>query len=394
MQVRDARWIFLFALIAPSVPTATLAKVIAPSQAKIDVKVNAKVNAKADPKSDEQPSTAWYDIRLLEVEGRGWNDTQAFYDRLPARAEGLVRTPVWGLSHDSAGMAVRFQTDATTIQARWTVKRKRLALFHMPATGASGLDLYVRLPDRTWRWLGIGRPKESPTNEVTLVRGLPAGKREYMLYLPLYNGVTSVEIGIAKKDRLETGTPRPASHAKPLVFWGTSITQGACASRTGMAHTAILGRRLNRPVINLGFSGNGKMEPEMAQLLAELDPAVYILDCLPNLVASEVKQRTEPVVRILRKSHPETPILLVEDNSYAHAFLVPEARQRNLTSRTELAAAYQRLKKAGVKHLYYLTGDQLLGQDGESTVDGTHPTNLGFMRLAAAMEKTLVPILD
>src|SRR5205823_11246646 len=98
---------------------------------------------------------------------------------------------------------------------------------------------------------------------------------------------------------------RPASRRKPVVFYGTSITQGGCASRPGMVHTAILGRRLDRPVINLGFSGNGKMEPELAALLAELDPAVYVLDCLPNLNAQEIRERVGPFVRTLRQARPE-----------------------------------------------------------------------------------------
>src|SRR5262249_47654418 len=158
---------------------------------------------------------------------------------------------------------------------------------HMPATGVSGLDLYVKTEAGKWHWLAIGRPSKQ-SNHVSLVSGLPAGKHEYLLYLPLYNRVSSVEIGLAKDQKLEKAEPRPAERQKPIVFWGTSITQGGCASRPGMVHTAILGRRLDRPVINLGFSGNGKMEPEMADLLAELDPAVYVLDCLPNLTAAEV----------------------------------------------------------------------------------------------------------
>ena len=181
----NPRCFYLFILFAVSLPTVLLAEVIEPSKAKLD----------------EEQSTAWYDIRLLEIEGRGWDDTKSFYDRLPAKAEGVVREPVWELSEDSSGIAVRFQTDATTIKARWSVRSKTLAYSHMPATCASGLDLYVRLEDGTWRWIGVGRPEEFPTNESTLITGIPPGKREYYLYLPLYNGVTSVEIGSPKKVR-------------------------------------------------------------------------------------------------------------------------------------------------------------------------------------------------
>ena len=115
--------------------------------------------------------------------------------------------------------------------------------------------------------------------------------------------------GVPKGSSIAKASPYPAGQDKPVIFYGTSITQGGCASRPGMVHTAILGRILERPVLNLGFSGNGKMEPEMANLLAELDPAVYVLDCVPNMVAAEITERVEPFVRALRSRHPETPIL-------------------------------------------------------------------------------------
>ncbi|MDA1053020.1 MAG: SGNH/GDSL hydrolase family protein [Planctomycetota bacterium] len=333
----------------------------------------------------------WYDVELLGIEGQGWKETNAKFDRLPAKAEGVVRRPVWSLSHHSAGMAVRFKTDATTIQARWSLTSSSLAMPHMPATGVSGLDLYVKTEAGRWRWLANGRPTTFPENQATLAQGIPAGHREYMLYLPLYNGVTSVEIGVAKASYLER-LPRPAD-VKPIVFYGTSITQGGCASRPGMVHTAILGRRLDRPVINLGFSGNGKMEQEVADLLAELDVGVYVIDCLPNMNDDEVAARTEPLVHTLRQAHPTTPILLVEDRSYSDSFLIDSKRQRNESSRQVFRAAYERLVADGVTRLAYLEGEHLLGDDGEATVDSSHPTDLGFLRMADAFEPLLKQLL-
>ncbi len=333
----------------------------------------------------------WVDLRDMAVEGKGWQETKAFYDRLPAKAEGVVRPPVWSLSRQSAGICGRFGTDAASIHVRWQLTSSRLAMPHMAATGVSGVDLYVRTADH-WRWLATGQPKQQ-ANSVQLVSGLTSQFRDYLLYLPLYNGVSRVEIGVPGGSRIEKGAPRRPERSQPLVFWGTSITQGGCAARPGMVHTAILGRRLDRPVINLGFSGNGRMEPEMAELMAELDAAVFIVDCLPNLAAAEVAERTEPVVRILRRSRPETPILLVEDRTYANAFLVSSRQRRNAESRAALRAAFERLTAAGVPRLYYLTGDQLLGADGEDTVDGSHPTDLGFVRQADAFERALRPIL-
>jgi hypothetical protein len=339
-----------------------------------------------------QDAVVWTDLRELDIEGKGWTDTKAFYDRLPAKAEGKVRDAVWNLGRHSAGLCVRFVTDAQEIHAKWTLTSKTLAMPHMPATGVSGLDLYAKDDKGTWRWLAVGQPREQ-MNSVKLVAGLPAGQREYLLYLPLYNGVSAAEIGVPKEHKLGKAPSRAKGADKPILFYGTSITQGGCASRPGMVHTAILGRWLDRPVVNLGFSGNGRMEPELAHLLAEIDAAVYVLDCLPNMQAKEVAERVEPLVHILRKSRPTTPIVLVEDRSYTNAYLLPGPRERNETSRAALRKAFANLQSAGVKNLHYLPGEHLLGEDAEGTVDSSHPTDLGFLRQAEAFAKALRPLV-
>jgi hypothetical protein len=349
----------------------------------------------AQDKFDPQKALAgremvWTEVKDLGLEGRAFADTEAPYDRLPVRAKGKVRGAVWSLSKHSAGMCVRFVTDAPQIQARWKLTSTKLAMPHMPATGVSGLDLYVK-SDKGWRWLAVGQPKEQ-ANQVVLVTDIPAGKREYMIYLPLYNGVSSVEIGVAKQNTLTRAPAYPKDH-KPIVFYGTSITQGGCASRPGMVHTAILGRRLDHPVVNLGFSGNGRMEPEVVEFIAEIDASCYVIDCLPNMKAEEVAQKTEPLVALLRKARPSTPVLLVEDRDYSNGHLLPSPRKRNRESQSALKAAYERMTKAGVKGLHYLEGAHLLGDDDEGTVDSSHPTDLGFLRQAEAFEKALRPIL-
>ena len=334
----------------------------------------------------------WSDIRQFGVEGRGWSDTKEFYDRLPAKAEALVRKPVWDLSRDSAGMCVRFVTDATTIHARWAVTDPWLYLPNLTAIGKSGLDLYVKTNGH-WRWLTVGVP-DAQTNDVLLVKDLIPGKREYLLYLPLYNGVKFCELGVPANCVLEKAPAWGPGERKPIVFYGTSITQGASASRPGMVHTAMLQRQFNWPVINLGFSGNGKMEPEMGDLIAELDPAVYVIDCLPNMVADEIKERVEPFVKRLRAAHPLTPIVLVEDRTLQGAFLTQgQMEWYHLKDRAELKAAFQRLQQSGVKDLYYIPGADLLGDDGEGTTDGSHPNDLGFTRQAEIFAKVLKPLL-
>ena len=334
----------------------------------------------------------WIDIRNLNVEGRGWNDTKAYFDRLPAKAEGKAPPAVWTLSRKSSGMCVRFVTDATALHARWSLTSPDLALQHMAATGVSGLDLYVKLDSGKWRWLAVGFAK-AQTNQMELFKNIPQKKREYLLYLPLYNGVHSVELGVPEKTTLTAAGPWGAGHHKPIVFYGTSILQGACASRPGMVHSAILGRRFQFPTINLGFSGNGKMEAVMAELINELDASVYVLDCLPNMTSQQVTERVEPFVRILRQTHPQTPIVLVEDRRYPDGFLIERRATVNDKNHAALRAAYESLKKSGVKNLHYIPGDNLLGDDGEATVDASHPTDLGFMRQADVFAKTLKPLL-
>jgi len=347
--------------------------------------------AEVAPKVEDD--VAWYDVTGWGVEGKGWIDTARYFDRLPAKAEGSVRAAVWNLSRHSAGMLVRFRTDATTIHARYALLSGSLAMPHMPATGVSGLDLYARDEQGRDRWLAVSRPA---AQQMTLVLAsdidpLPDSQpRLYTVYLPLYNGVESLEIGVPSTCKFEPVAPRTE---KPLVFYGTSIMHGACASRPGMSITGILGRRLDKPVINLGFSGNGRMEAEVGALLAELDPCVYVIDCLPNMTGAEVAERAEPLVRQLRAARPDTPILLVEDRTYTYAPFRRSARERHAASRAALRASYEKLLASGMDRLYYLAGDVLLGDDGEAATDGSHPSDLGMVRYADAYEKVLREIL-
>ena len=343
-------------------------------------------------KPDEKTDILWYDVKHLDLEGKGWTETKAFYDRFPAKAEGKVRPEVWSLSRNSAGLAARFVTDAQIIHARWTLTSKRLEMPHMPSTGVSGLDLYVKGESGKFRWLANKSPS-GETTSLVLASAIPQGKHEFLLYLPLYNGVTSVEIGIPKVNSIAKGPKYDEAHAKPVVFYGTSICQGGCASRPGMVHTAILGRWLQRPVINLGFSGNGRMEKEVAELMSELDPACYVIDCLPNIGAKEVEERTGTLAKLLREAHPKTPILLVEDRNYSDSFFNSGKRERNDTNQAALRKEFEKLKAAGIEQLYYLEGKDLLGDDNEGTVDSSHPTDLGFMRQAEAFYKVLAGIL-
>jgi hypothetical protein len=338
------------------------------------------------PVTAAPPNVAWHDVTSWGVEGRLWEDEERlrWFDRFPAAAEKTVPQNVWNLSRDSAGMAVRFETDAQTIRVRMNLLKEKLASPHMPATGVSGLDLYARDTTGRWRWVAATKP-EKQEFEADLITGLAPGRREYLAYLPLYNGVESLAIGVPEG----TAFQGLAARGKPIVFYGTSITHGACASRPGMAHVAILGRRLDRPVANVGFSGNGKMDAAVGDLLARVDAACYVIDCLPNMDAKLVRERCVPLVKQLRAARPAVPIVLVEDRRFTNEWILPAKKAFHDANHAALREAFDALRRDGVGGLFYLQGDGLLGDDGEGAVDASHPTDLGFLRQADAFEPVL-----
>lgn len=339
------------------------------------------------PQGSSVSATIWTDAQSLTVDGRAWNNTESFYDRLPAKAKQMVREPVWRLSHNSAGISVRFVTTAKEFFIRWKLISSNLAMPHMPSTGVSGVDVYLKEKNNKWHFLGNGRPGGNPYSIAVFKASDTSGnKSEYCVYLPLYNGVSSVEIGVSGRGVLVEKTASKNTDQKPIVFYGTSITQGGCASRPGLVHTSIISRNMNYPVINLGFSGNGQMEPELAELISEIDASVYVIDCMRNMTVEQVKQRVDPFIRRLHAVHPNIPVLIVEESDFRNSF--PSERGALLKE------SIIRLNNEGIKNLYYLPGDNLLGDDFEGTVDGIHPNDIGFIRQAEVFQKALQEIIN
>lgn len=343
--------------------------------------------SRAPNSTKSEPALDWHDVTAWGVEGRAFDEMerQRWFDRLPSVAEGTVTDRVWNLSRQSAGMMLRFKTDATTIWADYTLLNERLAGVNITAIGASGIDLYARDDSGKWRWAGITRPAGKIVRQ-EIISGLAPGFREYAAYLPLYNGVENLSIGVPAGARFEGVAPRAE---KPVVFYGTSITHGASASRPGMVHTAILGRRLDRPVINLGFSGNGRMDAEVGELLVKIDAAVFVIDCLPNMNAKQVRKKCIPLVNQLRAAHPDTPIVLVEDRRNTNSWILPQRDQHHTDNHAALRDCFEALQEKGTSRVYYVRGDDLLGDDGEGATDGSHPSDLGFMRQADVFEPVL-----
>lgn len=344
----------------------------------------------AEVKPTVEDGVKWYDTTQWEMGSRGWSEgMESHFCRLPDKAKGVIPDSVWNLSRQSSGLVVRFKTDAKDIFAKHKVKNA-LAMPHMTAVGVSGLDLYNREDDGKWYWAGFSKPTEKEYT-MPLSDGMSQKEREYQLYLPLYNVTESLSIGVKEGFTFE---PLPPIDKKPVVYYGTSITHGCSASRPGMAYTSMLSRTFDRPFINLGFSGSGRMEIEMADLIAEIDAEVYALDCLPNMTQAHVDTRTEPFIRRLRELRPETPILLVEDRTISNARLRPWWQENHDKKRAEYRRVYEKLRDEGMKGLSYLPADNLLGSDDEGTIDCSHPNDLGMKRMADALEPVLRKIME
>ncbi len=333
------------------------------------------------------------------IEGQASKEVKNPYDRLPARAEKLVRKDVWDLSQNSAGLMLRFKSDADQIIVRYKVSGEK-AMPHMPATGVSGIDLYAVSSDGKWLWCA-GKYAMGDTIEYRF-KGLTPNDnyhqkgREYRLYFPLYNSVQWMEVGVP------TGAlfnPLPARKEKPIVVYGTSIAQGGCASRPGMAWPAMVGRKLDRPLINLGFSGNGRLEKEVINYMEEIDAKMFVLDCLPNLDASDaskseqVKNLVIQSVKQLRQKNLTIPILLVEHCGFSDEAINPSHKLSYAALNKAQREAFEQLKSEGQNNLYLLSKEEI-GLSMDATVDGIHPNDLGMQQYADAYEKIIRNILN
>lgn len=351
--------------------------------------------------AQEKGVMKWYDPSKEDfqtVHNQLWSGSEiaSYYDRLPARAEDKVRKEVWNLSRNAAGLKLVFTTDATDITVRYVVSRKNYGMDHFPATGVSGVDLFALNNDGTWAWAnGSYRFKDTITytySGLDLDRDHDRNGREFHLYLPLYNTVEWLEIGVPSANSF---TFVPVADEKPVIVYGTSIAQGGCASRAGMAWTNLLEQAIHTPVVNLGFSGNGRLEKAVIDLIAENDASIFVFDCLPNLggeVAAIVSKTTD-AVHAIRSRHPQTPIILVEHSGYLENRMNTERSKALRLINAESLKAYEALKSQGVEHIYYLKSDDM-GLDLHDSVDGTHPTDGGMLKHAQAYAKLIQAILN
>ncbi len=331
-----------------------------------------------------QAQLVFHDAADFPLLGKATESTLTRYERLPDSLENISRKPLWDLGRNSAGLAVRFRSNSTKIAARWEALNN-FSMNHMTDTGIKGLDLYC-LQDGKWIFAGSGRP-QGKQNTAVIVENMLPEEREYMLFLSLYDGVAALSIGVDSLARIAAPAVDLPVRQKPILFYGTSILQGGCASRPGMAHTNILQRWLNRECINLGFSGNGQLDLEIAEVIADVDAALFVLDFVPNATVQQMEERAEKFYDIIRSRHPDTPILFVEDPLFPHARFDQRMAREIADKNATINDFFRSLKDKGEQHIYFLSSEDMLGHDGEATVDGIHMTDLGFMRYAQLLMK-------
>ena len=313
---------------------------------------------------------------LIEGTGVAESEKESPYDRLPASYKNKVRKQVWDLSKNSAGISIRFNTNSSSVKVKWALLSDT-KMNHMAETGIKGVDLYCKV-NGVWTYVNTGRPT-AKENEASLISGLSTEEREFKLYLPLYDGTTQVEIGL---ENGSTITKPDADKKLPIVFYGTSILQGGCASRPGMVFTSIISRKLNVDCINFGFSGNGRMDPPIAELISGIKASYYVIDCLPNMTAKQVTDSVIPLAKAIRSKNPTTPLVFVENVEYTRAIFQTDLKKSMDEKNQALKTEFDKLVQGGMKNLIYISATGSIGTDNEGTVDGTHLTDLGYLRYA------------
>jgi hypothetical protein len=331
----------------------------------------------------------------LMLMGKGFEQSIVKYGRLPKVLEGEFRKELISLGSNSSGLAVRFNSNSTAISARWKVINNT-SFNHMASTGIKGLDLYV-LEGSKWMYVGTARPSGVESFSV-FIKNMTKQNREYIAYLPLYDGVESLEIGVDQG--ADISLPKNArlvqsanSNKKPIIFYGTSITQGGCATRPGMAYAAILGRMMDRETINLGFSGNARLDFAIAKAINMIDADAVVIDCLPNTTAQMVKDSAYRFITHIAREKPQTPIFMIENPNFPYLLLNETASSEQREENAAWRDLYAQLIGEGFENIIYVRGDNLLGDDNEATVDGVHLTDLGFLRFSEALFELITGVV-
>lgn len=333
----------------------------------------------------------------FRVTGLPWLKQDGVYRRLPLKPAYPIRSEVERLANFTAGVQIHFQTDSPKLSVR-VVLADKANMYQMPATGQCGVDCYIGSHGEQ-KFVNVTRFEPALSEyEAILFESFGDQMKEITLNLPLYMGVKEMWIGIDPSSSV-ADSPSFVSDKRVLIY-GTSITHGACASRPGMAYPNILSRLFPLEFVNLGFSGNAQGEPELAQIISEIsDPALLVLDYEGNTPSTERLRETLPeFIRIFRSRYSEVPILVISQIRLAkEAFDVHMSRVREERKQIQQETV-ERLRQSGDHNIHFFNGEEMLGLEyGECTVDGIHPSDLGYKRISDALkpllEKLLLPYI-
>jgi len=340
--------------------------------------------------AQEKPSYKYVSGEKLTILGRSESISSSAYQRVDSLNRSDLPGKVQLLATYSAGINLLFKTNSKNIRVNWKLKKYN-SKANMTPVAVNGLDLYG-WNSKSWQFVAAALP-ESEYNSVSFIKNLDGKMRDYRIYLPLYSELTNIEIGVDSNAILETGDSDFISK-KIVAIYGSSITQGASASRPGMAYPSIIARELDVETYNLGFSGSGKMEIEIVEVLSKIPADLYILDCVPNCSPKQIKERAIPFIKKLRKLKPDIPILMVESIFRENGYWNSEFGKRVIQQNAEYYRVYKQLLNEDYKLIYYIPSNELTGYDHEATVDGTHLTDLGQKRIAQRISIVIKQILE
>lgn len=288
----------------------------------------------------------------------------------------------------SAGLALAFTTDSRTISAEWESVNPRIGLNSTPIT-QKGLDLYIK-QDGQWIYAASGcNAPDKLSHKLTIITGMDATERECLLYLPLRDEVLGLKIGVEETASISAGS---VPFRRKVVVLGSSITHGFAASRPGMTYPARMSRDTGIYFINLGISGQCKLQPDLARAIADTEADAFVFDCFSNPSGEEIDELFDGFVARIRASHPDKPLIFVQT-------IVRDTGNFNLDKRdfeSRKRAAAERKMKALLKtdrHAYFIDPGLYTGSDHEGTVDGSHPTDLGFTRIIDNIQPQIMKIL-
>jgi len=306
------------------------------------------------------------------VDGLPWfqENGGAFY-RLPKRAQSILRESLWILGTMPSGGRVRFKTDSPVLRIRAQHSQPELAMPHMCAVGVSGLDLYEGPPQNMTFWNSSRPGHASAPYVVTLFTDLPKKLREFTIYLPTYNGLVHFEIGVAPSAKL--AAPSPYRRKKPVVIYGTSITQGGCSSRVGTGWVPRVGRQLGIDVVNLGFSGNGQCDLALVPLLDELDMACLIVDPVANMGPQLMPTGYAPFLAAIRARRPKLPLLLLTFFRQANEHYL--GNQGWDQANAIVRQTYRQMRRQGDQHVHLLDTRKIIGLEPDPSVSRRRPSD-------------------